>query len=266
MSDRVGEVWGWLNDRLGDAGAGLADFAIHLVWAALVLVGSVFIVRRVRRRVRREMERRNVKNNIPELVTNAVTIGAYVLAGSVALRALGADSASLVTSIGLVTAAVSLSLQDVLKNFVAGLYLLAEQPFLPGDRIRVVGEEGIVERIEIRTTHLRNDRAEQVLVPNSKIFSEVVGNRSAFRLNQLVVQVAGAPPPPREAAATLLAAVSELPGLSATPPRIEILKAAPDAVDLRATLFFTADLASSDDVVAALHDRFPEATVTVAGP
>jgi small conductance mechanosensitive channel len=263
VTDAIRNVWEWLDGRLGDAGRELADFALHIVWAVLIIVAAVFVVRRTRLRVVRELERRNVKNNVPELVANIFTIGAYIIAGSVVLRALGANSSSLVTAIGLVTAAVSLSLQDLLKNFVAGLYLLAEQPFLPGDRIRVVGEEGIVERVDIRTTQLRNDRAEQVLVPNSKVFTEVVGNRSTFRLNQLVVQVTGAPPPPAAAVASLEETVAGLPGLSATPIRIDVLKAAPDAVDLRAVLFFSAGVASSRDVVAALHDRFPDATVTI---
>jgi len=265
MDETNDDVWTWLDERLGDTGTGLADIVVHVVWAVLIIVIAVFVVRRVRLRVRRALERRNVKNNVPELVSNIITIGAYVVAALIALRALGADSGSLVTSIGLITAALSLSLQDVLKNFVAGLYLLAEQPFLPGDRIRVSGEEGIVERVDIRTTQLRNDRAEQVLVPNSKVFTEVVGNRSSFRLNQLVVQIAGIPPPPREAVASLLAAVADLSGLAGSPPRVDVLKASPDGVDLRVVLFFTTDAPSSHDVVAALHDRFPDATVTVVG-
>jgi small-conductance mechanosensitive channel len=263
MSETIDDVWSWLDERLGDAASSLLQFAAQMVWAIVIIIVAAFVVRRFRQRVYRALAKRNVKNNVPELVTNLITIGVYILAGLFALRALGADSSSLVTSIGLITAAISLSLQDVLRNFVSGIYLLAEQPFAPGDRIRVAGEEGIVERVDIRTTQLRNDRAEQVLVPNAKVFSEVVGNRSAFRLNQFVVQVAGAPPPSREAAATLLAAVSDLPGLAATPPRIDVLKAAPDGVDLRATLFFVADPGSSHDVVTAIHDRFPEATVTI---
>jgi hypothetical protein len=144
--------------------------------------------------------------------------------------------------------------------------LIAEQPFLPGDRIRVAGEEGIVERVDIRTTQLRNDRAEQVLVPNSKVFSEVVGNRSAYRLNLMVVQVSGARPPAREAADALVATVSDLPGLATTPPRIDVVKTAPDAVDLRATLSFTGTSASTYDVVARLNDWFPDATVSIDEP
>jgi small-conductance mechanosensitive channel len=263
MRETIDDFWNWLDERLGEAGSGLAQFAVQMVWAILIVVVAAFVVRRFRQRVYRSLARRNVKNNIPELVTNLITIGAYILAGLFALRALGADSSSLVTSIGLITAAISLALQDVLRNFVSGLYLLAEQPFGPGDRIRVAGEEGIIERVDIRTTQLRNDRAEQVLVPNSKVFSEVVGNRSAFRLHQFIVQVAGAPPPPREAATTLLAAVSDLPGLAATPPRIDVLKVTPAGVDLRVTLFFVADPGSSHDVVTAIHDRFPDATVTL---
>jgi small-conductance mechanosensitive channel len=265
VEEKLDDMANWVSDRVGTTGSTLANLALRLLWALLIVVVAVFVVRHLRHRIRRELERRNVKNNVPELITNLITIGAYVVAGALALRALGADTSSLVTSIGLITAAVSLSLQDVLKNFVSGIYLLAEQPFLPGDRIRVVGEEGVVERIDIRTTQIRNDRAEMVLVPNSKVFSEVVGNRTTLHLNQLVVQVAGAPPPPSHAVASLRAAVAGLPSLSATPPRIDVLKAAPDAVDLRAILFFKADPAPTHDVVSALHDRFPDATVSIAG-
>src|SRR5262245_49738510 len=170
MSETFDDIWTWLKDQSGEAGSFLVQFAVQLVYAILIVVIAAFLVRRFRQRVYRSLAKRNVKNNVPELITNLITIGAYILAGLFALRALGADSSSLVTSIGLITAAVSLALQDVLKNFVSGLYLLAEQPFGPGDRIRVAGEDGIVERVDIRTTQLRNDKAEQVLVPNSKVF------------------------------------------------------------------------------------------------
>jgi small-conductance mechanosensitive channel len=257
------DAWHELSTQFGDAASAVGHFSVRLIWAGLILIVSVFLVRRIRKRVQHELERRNVKNNVPELIANIFTIGAYILAGLFILRSLGAHSSSIVTSIGLITAAVSLSLQDVLKNFVAGLYLLAEQPFLPGDRIRVSGEVGVVERVDIRTTQLRNERAEHVLVPNSKVFSEVVGNRSTYRLFQVVIQVTGAPAPPREAVESLREAVAALPGLSTIPPQVEILKAAPDLVDLRTTLFFTADLGTSHETITAIHDQFPEATIAI---
>lgn len=265
MNDALGDVRDWASGELRHLGSGLADLTLNLLGAALIIVVAVFLVRRFRRRVRRVLERRNVKNNVPELLTNAITIAAYILVGSVVLRALGANSSSLVTAVGLITAAISLSLQDVLKNFVAGLYLLAEQPFQPGDRIRVAGEEGRVERVDIRTTQLRNDRAEQVLVPNFRVFTEVVGNRSAYRLHQLTLQISGIAMSPVEAETAALMAVQNLPGLSAVPPDVDLLRTTRDAVDLQAILFFTGDTGFRRASVIALHDRFPDATVTVIG-
>ena len=263
MRDALNDIGDWLGERLREAGEDLAGFGLQVLWAALIVAVSVVVVRWLRHRVRRLVAKRQIRNNVPELVTNAVTIFAYVVVGSIVMRSLGADSSSLVTAIGLITAAVSLSLQDILKNFVAGLYLLAEQPFLPGDRIRILGEEGHVERVDIRTTQIRNDRAEQVLVPNSRVFTEIVGNRSTFRLSLLILHLTGVAITPHEAESTVLAAVADLPGLSATPPIIEILKAAPGAVDLQVTLFYAADPAFRRAAVIALHERFPDATVTV---
>jgi small-conductance mechanosensitive channel len=263
VSDTFDDIWRWLNDRLGNTGSGLADFAFNLVWAIVVIAASIWLVRRLRFRVLRALEKRHVKNNVPELIANIMTIVAFVIVGSIVLRSLGASSGSLVTSVGLVTAAVSLSLQDVLKNFVAGLYLLAEQPFLPGDRIRVVGEEGRVEKIDIRTTLLRNDRAEQVLIPNFKVFTEVVGNKTAYRLLQLTVLVAGIASDIEDAERHALDCVKNIPGIDAALTTINVIRAAPDAVDLQIHLFCTADLMFRRSAVIALHEKFPDATVTV---
>jgi small conductance mechanosensitive channel len=263
VGDVLNDVGDWLTERLREAGENLAGFGLQLLWATLIVVAAAVVVRWLRRYVRRLIEKRQIRNNIPELITNVFTIAAFVVVGAVALRALGATSSSLVTAIGLVTAAVSLSLQDVLKNFVAGIYLLAEQPFLPGDRIRVVGEEGTVERIDVRTTLLRNDRAEQILVPNSKVFAEVVGNRSAYRLNLVTLQLLGVPVAPQEMESAVQTVVAGLPGLSATPPIVGILKAVPGAVDLQVSLFYAAGPEFRRAAVIAFHERFPDATITV---
>ena len=90
----------------------------------------------------------------------------------------GGDTSSLATSIGLITAAVTLALQDVLRNFVSGLYLLIERPFLVGDTIRVADQRGTVDRVDIRTTVIRDARLDEVFVPNFIVFSQVVRRKS----------------------------------------------------------------------------------------
>jgi small-conductance mechanosensitive channel len=263
MSDRVSDVLDWIGERLSDTGSGLAEFAFNLAWAIIIVAAATTVVRYGRRWARTKLERGRTNNNLPALITNALTIVAYIVVGLLVLRALGASSGSLVTSIGLITAAVSLALQDVLKNFVAGLYLLAEQPFMPGDRIRVVGEEGRVERIDIRTTLIRNDRSEQVMVPNFKVFTEVVGNRSRYRVSNITILISGIDEPAERAEALVQEAIEDLPGLSPGQSRVDLVKVAPGSIDLQVSLGYTADLAFRRAALIALQARFPNTTLTV---
>jgi small-conductance mechanosensitive channel len=92
------------------------------------------------------------------------------------LSIFGLSPATLLTTLGVVGLAVSLALQDVLKNVFAGIYLLIERPFQPGETIKVRDFVGTVETIELRTTTLSAD-GEIIHVPNAILFSEVLVNR-----------------------------------------------------------------------------------------
>ena len=79
-----------------------------------------------------------------------------------------------VTTLGVGSLAVALALQETLANFFAGLYLLAERPVRSGDYIKIFGsEEGYVESIGWRSSRLRTQTNNVVIVPN-KIMSQAV--------------------------------------------------------------------------------------------
>jgi small conductance mechanosensitive channel len=101
-------------------------------------------------------------------------IGILVGGGLLAMGVSGIHIAALATIVGALGLAVSLSLQDVAKNFVAGLYLLMERPFERGDRIVVRTFAGQVEVVDLRTTTLRTDDGQHVIVPNTIVLSEIV--------------------------------------------------------------------------------------------
>jgi small-conductance mechanosensitive channel len=92
---------------------------------------------------------------------------------------LGVDHAGILTTFGAVSLALGLAIQDVLRSFFAGLYLLFERPFVIGDEIEVKDKVGRVEEVGFRATTIRMDDNTVLVVPNSIIFSEVVRNRSA---------------------------------------------------------------------------------------
>ena len=151
------------------------------VQALLVVVITLIVQRLADRWVGSALLRARVDTGTQILVRRGLSVVIIVLGVLIVLGTLGAPPASLVTIVGAVGLAFSLAIQDILKNFFSGVYLLLERPFRVGDTIRVKDQEGTVENIGVRTTTLRTRENVQVLVPNAVIFAEIVSNRSHVR-------------------------------------------------------------------------------------
>ena len=98
------------------------------------------------------------------------------------------------TGIILGTVVASVGIQDLLKNYVSGFYVLLERNIRVGDVVTVGGLTGTVTDIRLRVSSLRAEDGALVVVPNSELFNSVVEVRSS---------AGGAPEragePPREA-------------------------------------------------------------------
>src|ERR1700682_5814470 len=130
------------------------------------------------------MRRARVDTSTQILIKRALSAAFMTVTVLVVLGILGFNSTGLITLAGAVGLAFSLAIQDILKNFFSGVYLLLERPFRVGDTIRVKEQQGVVENIGVRTTELRTSDNVQVLVPNVMVFGEVVTNHSPARLAQ----------------------------------------------------------------------------------
>jgi small-conductance mechanosensitive channel len=73
---------------------------------------------------------------------------------------------------------IGFGLQNVAQNFISGLILLFERPIKKGDVIAVQGILGVVDEIAIRATRIVTFDEVALIVPNSKLISDIVENRS----------------------------------------------------------------------------------------
>jgi small-conductance mechanosensitive channel len=108
-------------------------------------------------------------------VTWVVGIG---LIGLLLCDALGISLAPVLTAFGIGSLAVALALQDTLSNFFSGIALITDKPVRPGDFVRLEagGQEGYVEAIGSRSTHLRTLGGGVVVVPNATLAKAVLTN------------------------------------------------------------------------------------------
>jgi small-conductance mechanosensitive channel len=157
------------------------DSRWEVLWA--VVRGLIFLVlgwqlaRLARLSFERSAARTAADASLSVLVGRIIYLVVAGLGVLTALDVLGVPLSSVVATLGIVGIAVSLAMQDILKSFFAGLYLLFERPFRIGDEIQLKDFVGRVEHINYRTTVILTADGVRVLIPNATLMSEVVLNR-----------------------------------------------------------------------------------------
>jgi MscS family membrane protein len=112
-------------------------------------------------------------------LVKAAKIAFVLLGGATILEIWGIAVAPIIAGLGLFGVAVALGAQDLFKNLIAGLFVIGERRFQPGDWILVDGVvEGTVEEIGFRTTRVRRFDKSPVYVPNAKLSDNAVTNFS----------------------------------------------------------------------------------------
>jgi small-conductance mechanosensitive channel len=119
--------------------------------------------------------------------TGAGYIG-FAAAGALSISALGLSLDKLTIVAGALSLGIGFGLQSIVSNFVSGLILLWERPIRVGDLI-VAGEgDGVVKRINVRSTEIETADRSMVIIPNSNLISGVVKNRvRADRTGRVVI-------------------------------------------------------------------------------
>jgi len=97
-----------------------------------------------------------------------------------ALAKFGIQTASFVAILGAAGFAIGFALQGSLANFAAGVLILVLRPFRVGDFIIGAGEAGTVKKIQLFTTELATPDNIKVMVPNGKLFGDVIKNVTAY--------------------------------------------------------------------------------------
>lgn len=110
-------------------------------------------------------------------ITTALGYVGYAAAVALAFSSLGLSLERLTLVASALSVGIGFGLQSVVSNFVSGLILLWERPIRVGDQVVVGDAEGIVKKINVRSTEIATFDRSSVIVPNSNLISGVVRNR-----------------------------------------------------------------------------------------
>lgn len=97
--------------------------------------------------------------------------------------------ANLISALGITGIAIGFAFKDIFENFLAGILILATEPFKIDDQIIFGSFEGTIERIETRATMMRTYDGRLVVIPNAELFKGSFIVNTAFPARRLEYDV-----------------------------------------------------------------------------
>lgn len=152
--------------------------ALYLVIAIVVIKVLELIISKLARKKYdklRAIDAKRVKT-VLSVMKSFVTIIIIFTWFLSALRIFGVNTSAIITTAGIGGIAISFGAKSLVEDIISGIFLMLEDSFVIGDDITVAGKTGIVERISLRTTTIRDYNGELHVVPNGEI--RVVTNRN----------------------------------------------------------------------------------------
>ncbi len=262
--------WELLKQQFGLANISFRAILFNLIGTLLILVLGIGVARTLQRLTIHNLGENRIDVNIRTLIGRVFYFMILVFTFFWILSIWNVSLTFPVAAVGVVTVAIGVSLQDILKDLVAGVYILAERPFRIGDQISTfttINYVGDVQDIQLRATKLRLVSGEEVTIPNSLVFGSIVVNNSYYgeRRATLTATFPQEEYDKDETSKQILSTIKELKRVAEKPePTLFISSYTPSTITL--TIRFWISLhepATVSDVMYTLHKTLPSAELNV---
>ena len=179
MNDSMREFLDWMAGTplrvltLVVAAALIQSFGSRAITRAMNKLASVDLVPGPRNIVARQKERASTIGGVLSATLKSAT---WVIATAMALGEFGFDLGPLIASAGIVGVALGLGAQTLVRDILSGIFMLIEDQYGVGDTVEVLEIEGVVEKVGLRVTTVRDGQGTLWYLRNGEILK--VGNQS----------------------------------------------------------------------------------------
>jgi len=165
------------------------EFLPRLVVALVMFAATLPLAGLAERWAQRAASIRTQNTETLRLISRLVRWTVIVLGTLASLDQVDFDVTSFVAGLGIAAFTIGFALQDIARNFVAGILLLLQQPFSIGEAVKVAGYEGQVLDINIRSTVVKTWDGEVVILPNADVYTSAITNYSGVALRRRTVKI-----------------------------------------------------------------------------
>ncbi|EIO9263129.1 mechanosensitive ion channel [Vibrio alginolyticus] len=177
----------WSNSALDWFAENAPQHIFQLFVFALILLIARGLSKLTRKVVRKAVASKNLKLShlMQDFFISMSGKFVWVIGIMVGLSQLGLNLAPILTGFGIAGVIIGFALQDTLSNFAAGMMLLIYRPFDVGDFVYAGGVDGKVSHMSLVNTTIRTFDNQIIIVPNSKIWGDVIKNVTHERIRRV---------------------------------------------------------------------------------
>lgn len=149
-----------------------------VIGAILVLIIGFIVANFITGIFRRSLTRTDMDKSVRGFLVSLVNVGLKVLVLFSAASMFGVETTSFIAIFSALAFAVGLALQGSLGHFASGVLILTFKPYRVGDVVKIGGEIGVVEDIQMFNTILASPDNKRVIIPNGVVTSGIITNIS----------------------------------------------------------------------------------------
>jgi potassium efflux system protein len=167
------EIVLWHHDVVEAGEETLAPITLADIGQAILIAIAAFVgVKRLPALLEIVLLQRFKMSSGSRYTATALTTYAIVAVGALLFfRTIGADWSKLQWLFAALSVGIGFGLQEIVANFISGLIILFERPIRVGDVVTVGDTDGVVTRIRIRATTIKNWENQELLVPNKEFIT-----------------------------------------------------------------------------------------------
>ena len=156
-------------------------FVPSVIGALVVLIVGLWVAGRIRKFAAKSMGRTGkIDETLGGFLSSLIYYGLVALVVITTLGVFGVPTTSFAAIIGAAGLAIGLALQGTLGHVASGVMMLSFRPFDVGDFVEAAGVSGTVKQIGLFTTEIATVDNKMVIVPNGKIFEDVITNYAGY--------------------------------------------------------------------------------------
>lgn len=157
-------------EELRQMGVALLKALGILILAQVVLrLSKVFVDYLLLNEIQKPFLNEARRRTLSGLIKSLMVYGVYFIAGTMLLENFGVRTGSILAGVGVLGLALSFGAQNLVRDVIAGFFIIFEDQYNVGEVVQIVDVTGVVQELGLRTTQLKEWTGQLHTIPNGEV-------------------------------------------------------------------------------------------------